>query len=55
MKPMNKGVGSLTWIVGGVFHDGIRGRSAGDFACAADGKCSTIGYDVYSKAGAVVL
>ena len=43
MKPMKSGVDSLTCGVGGVFHDGIGGRSAGDFADAARGKASTMG------------
>ena len=33
----------LTCLVGGMFHGGIGGRSAGDSACMASGKLSMIG------------
>jgi hypothetical protein len=40
---MKRGVDSETWGEGGVFHDGIGGRSAAECAAAARGKLSTIG------------
>ena len=51
MKPIKSGVDSLTWGVGGVFHDGIGGRSDGDFAEAARGKASTMGAGATEEIG----
>lgn len=43
VNPIKSGVLSLTCSFGGLFHDGIGGRSLADFAFAARGKLSTIG------------
>lgn len=43
---MNKVVVSGTWCLGGLFHDGIGGRSEGDLADAAMGKYSLMGEEV---------
>ena len=51
MKPMKSGVDSLTCGVGGLFHDGIGGRSADDFADAARGKASTMGVGTAVEVG----
>jgi len=45
VKPIKRGVDSLTCGEGGRFHSGIGGRSAEELALAARGKLSIIGGD----------
>ena len=48
---MKSGVDSLTCGLGGRFHDGIGGRSVGNFAAAARGKGSIIGLGAEEEIG----
>lgn len=43
VNPMNNGVDSMTCREGGLFHDGMGGRSEEETAFAASGKLSVIG------------